>query len=521
MQKRKEIAVAFEGVCKKFPPNILANDYISFEVEKGTIRAILGENGAGKTTLMNILYGLYQPDEGKILIKGKPVQISSPQKAIELGIGMVHQNFKLVETNSVIENIILGLSSVPFFEPVRKIQKKIEEMSQRYGLKIDLAAKIWQLSAAEQQCVEILKALYRQPEIIIWDESTSVLTPKEVNDLFLVLRKMKEEDKTCLFITHKLKEVMEISDQVTILRKGKVVGNLITCQTTIEELAQKMIGQKISFSFSKKKEKLTEKGEIVLRMREVDALGDRRLMALKNISFEVHQGEIVGLAGVTGNGQRELAETIIGLRQVGKGKISINGVDITNSSPREIAQQGVAYIPEDRQFALVSLMSIAENFRLRDYNKLPFAKGLWFDWNIVLEHAHQMIDTYNILPPLPQMPVRLLSGGNRQRVILAREFVQNPKLIIASNPTAGLDVGGAETIFQLFLEMQQKGAGILLISGDLDEILVLADTILVIFRGEIIGRKKGKEEGWTEKDRTDLGLMMGGVKLESEVKNSV
>ncbi|MGC8778188.1 MAG: ABC transporter ATP-binding protein, partial [Candidatus Caldatribacteriaceae bacterium] len=355
--------IAFRSITKRFPPHIVANDRVSFEVKKGTVHALLGENGAGKSTLMNILYGLLQPDEGEIFLRGKLQRISSPREAIALGIGMVHQHFKLVATHTVCENIILGLRSTSFFFPAEKAKSRVRAISEQYGLRVDPDARIWQLSVGEKQKVEILKALYREADILILDEPTAVLTPQEVEDLFRTLRVMKAEGKTCIFITHKLNEVMDIADQVTVMRQGKVVDTLPPSSTSLEELARMMVGKPVVSVVPRKS--ASSKG--VLELQGVWAMGDKDLPALLDVSLVVREGEIVGVAGVAGNGQRELAEAIVGLRKVRRGCILLEGTDITHLSPREIASLGVAYVPEERNMGLIGEMSVAENLMLREY----------------------------------------------------------------------------------------------------------------------------------------------------------
>ncbi|MDI3542685.1 MAG: ral nucleoside transport system ATP-binding protein [Candidatus Atribacteria bacterium] len=504
--EQKPVEVAFRSITKRFPPDILANDRVSFEVKKGTVHALLGENGAGKTTLMNIFYGLFSPDGGEIIIQGKPVKISSPREAINLGIGMVHQHFKLIPTHTVAENIILGLMSTSFFFPAEKSEAEIRALSEKYGLKVDPRARVWQLSAGEKQKVEILKALYRKASILILDEPTSVLTPQEAEELFATLRAMKEEGKTCIFITHKLNEVKEIADAVTVMRKGRVVSTILPSQVSLEELARMTVGKEVVSVVPRK----TLSNRIVLQLQDVSAMGDRDFPALLNLSLSVREGEIVGVAGIAGNGQKELAEVIVGLREVTGGRIFLEDKEITNLLPRDIASLGVAYIPEERNLGLVGEMSVAENLLLRGYYQPPFSQGFWVDWEKAEAYSEKLISHYQINPPLSDIPVRLLSGGNRQRVIIARELEQKPKLVVASNPTAGLDVSGVEAIHKLLIQAQEKGAGILLISGDLDELLKLSNRIVIMFKGEIVGEKE--KEHWTEEDRREIGLGMGGVK---------
>jgi len=496
-------AIVFESITKRFPLDVVANDHISFAVERGTIHALLGENGAGKTTLLNILYGIYQPTEGSIRIHGKRVRISSPQQAISLGIGMVHQLFKLVDTHTVAENVILGLKTVPFAFPLAAAEKKIKVFSENYGLKVDPRAKIWQLSAGQQQRVEILKALFRGADILVLDEPTSVLTPAETDELFSVLNLMKDEGKTIVFISHKLDDVVSIADRVTILRRGRMIETCDIAQLDKRDLAEKMVGRQVAPLPEKTPPQV---GKTVLEVKALSVLNDKGVPALKGVSFDLAEGEILGVAGVSGNGQRELAETLTGLRKAAAGKVIIGGDEVTNRSPRTISQLGVAHIPEDRAMGLVDSMNIAENLRLKDYLLPPFAAPFIMNGKTIEQHAQQAISKYNILPADPHARVQLLSGGNRQRVVLAREFSSRPRLIIAAHPTAGLDIAGAQYIHELFIEEQTRGAAILLISEDLEEIMSVSDRILVMFDGQVMGSVACEEA-----ERTALGLWMAGI----------
>ncbi len=506
-----EEIVAFRGITKRFPPDILANKNISFGVEKGTVHVLLGENGAGKTTLMNILYGIYQPDEGSILLRGKEVRISSPRKAIELGIGMVHQHFRLIPSHRVWENVVLGFPGIPHLFPATRAREAIRSLSREYGLDVDPDAYIWQLSAGEKQRVEILKALLRKAEILILDEPTSVLTPKDVEKLFSVLRKMKGEGKTCLFITHKFSEIGEIGDRITVLRKGRVVGTVEKEEVNFETLATMMVGERVTFSL----EKVSRvPGKPLLRVENLWVLDDRGFPGVRGVSFTVHEGEIVGIAGVVGNGQRELAEAIAGLRSPMRGHVFIGGVDLTGFPPGKVQEAGLGYVPEDRRLSLVEDLTVAENLVLRNYRKTPFRQGVLLNWKCVRRYAEEMISVYKIAPSLPYLPVRLLSGGNKQRVALAQALLSRPQALVIANPTAGLDILATDFIHRLLLSLQQEGIGILLVSGDLDEVLALSDTVLVLYRGSIVGEKRRPENGWTEEDRREIGMMMGGVREE-------
>jgi ABC-type uncharacterized transport system ATPase subunit len=508
-----EICVSMKRITKRFP-GVLANDKVDFAVRVGEIHALLGENGAGKTTLMNVLYGIHQPDEGEIYLYGKRVTFRSPSDAIALGISMVHQHFMLIPQFTVIENVILGLRSPR--EPLLDIigaEKKIEILSKEYGLQVKSQSKISQLSVGERQRVEIIKALNRGASLLILDEPTAVLTPQEVKDLFRTLRSIIKSGITIILITHKLDEVMAVSDRVTILRGGKVVSTLETRETSKSELANMMVGREVIFRFPKKD---IEKGNIVLKFDKILALNDQGLVALKSLSFVLHQGEILGIAGVSGNGQRELAEVITGLRRVVDGKIFINGRDLTNASPRHIMIEGVGYIPEERiTRGLILDFSVAKNFILRDFESptfsdswfLPISKNWFLNDDAIGQFADKLISNYDIRTPSKDTVAKKLSGGNLQKIILAREFSRNPKLLIAAQPTRGLDVGATEYIRLKLIEKKNDGMAILLISEDLDEILSISDRIAVLFKGEIMGIVA------TQKANViDIGLMMAGAK---------
>ena len=486
---------------KRFP-GVLASDNVDFEARAGEIHALLGENGAGKTTLMNILYGIYQPDEGEILIGGQNVVIHSPREAIGFGIGMVHQNFRLVQTHSVAENIVLGLSS-NFFYPEKAAKSKIKEFSKKYNLTVDPEARIWQLSAGEQQRVEIIKALYRGANILVLDEPTSMLTPGEVDDLFIVLRRMAEEGNTIIFITHKLDEVMAISDRVTVLRQGHVEASLDTVHTDKKELARLMVGREVFFRIEKKDVPV---GENVLRIEDLHTLNDKGLPAIRGVSLEVGSGEIVGIAGVAGNGQRELVEALAGLRPTTRGSIYVGGNEVTNLSPRSIIERGVCYVPGEKLTGLIPNMSVAENLILKDYRHQRFGSGLFINKRIITGHADDLIAQYGVTAPSHATPLKLLSGGNIQRVLLARETSGGPALLIAAHPTSGLDVGAIEYIWQLLLAERVRGTAVLLVSEDLEEIFSLSDRIAVLFEGEFMGVIPVSEA-----KLEDIGLMMAGA----------
>ncbi len=503
-----EPLVRMEGIVKRFP-GVVANDHVDFDLLPGEIHALLGENGAGKTTLMNILYGLYQPDEGEVYVKGRKVKIRNPRDALRLGIGMVHQHFLLVERHTVAENLALGYARSQV-NPLNEIRDRIKEFSRKYHLDIDPDSYIWQLSVGEQQKVEIMKALYAGAEILILDEPTSVLTPQESNELFSIIKKMRDEGKGIVFITHKLAEVFAVADRVTVMRKGRVIGTLPIKDASREKLARMMVGREVIFTIEKKP---SRPGKPVLEVENLVVLGDRGREAVRGVSFTVRENEILGIAGVAGNGQKELVHAIVGLRHVKSGNIRIMGIDTTNKSPREIADLGVGHIPEERlKFGIVPNMSVAENSILKSYYKPPYRKGFSIDYSKVRELAEDLIKEYNIVVPTPDTPAKLLSGGNMQKLIVGRELKREPKLIIASNPTFGLDVGATEYIRKMLLYERDEGAAILLVSGDLDEVMQLSDRIAVMFNGEFVGIVRPEEVTVEE-----IGLMMSGVRLEEAI----
>ncbi len=504
--------VEMRGVVKRFP-GVLANDHVDFDLKHGEIHALLGENGAGKSTLMNILAGLYQADAGTIKVKDKIVNFSSPRDAIQAGIGMVHQHFMLVPTQSVTENILLGLNRPRFRLNLREYDHEIGELSERFGLKVDPRAKIWQLSVGEQQRVEILKMLYRGTDILIMDEPTAVLAPQEIEDLFKTLHAMVTEGKSIVFISHKLHEVMAIADRVTVLRKGRITAaGLSAKQTTRQELARQMVGRDVVFHLDKEPAK---PGEVVLQLNDVHAENDKGLHALNGISLNVRAGEIVGLAGVAGNGQRELAQVITGLRKCKSGQISLHGEMITNRSALFGILRGVAHVPEDRtHVGTAPNLSVTDNVIMKQYRRAPITRNAMLNIPVATRFANQLKEDYDIIVPNVETPVRLLSGGNLQRVILAREISGQPSLLVAVQPTRGLDVGAIEGVHRLLLAQQAAGAAILLISEELEELLSLSDRVFVIYEGRIMGEV---QIGGTEPSSTlieTVGLMMTGTPLE-------
>lgn len=497
--------LALRDITKTFP-GVLANDRVTFEVRAGEVHALLGENGAGKTTLMNILYGIYQPDAGEILLNGRPVRIRSPRDAIAHGIGMVPQHFLLVRRHTVAENIALGLAGTRFMFPVRRIEQQIIESGSRYGLAVNPRAYTWQLSVSEQQRAEILKALLRGAEILVLDEPTSVLTPQEATQLFRVLRRMTEEGHAVIFITHKLDEVMAVADRVTVLRKGRVIDTLPRAQVDKRSLARMMVGRDVEFHLPKN---TTPADEDALVVEDLWVDNDLGLPAVRGITFTVRRGEILGIAGVAGNGQREQVEALTGLRRPVRGRVLALGRDITGRSAREVHEAGVAHIPEERiRMGIVPPMSVAENLVLKRYRYAPFSHGPLVDHQTVTRFAQQVIAEYGIASPDPGTPARLLSGGNIQKLILARELSYRPGVIIAAHPTSGLDVRATEQIHSLLLRRREEGAGVLLVSEDLEEILALCDRIAVMFGGQIMGIVSASDV-----QRETLGLMMAGQRV--------
>lgn len=497
------LAVQLSGIVKRFP-GVVANDGVSLIVARGEIHCLLGENGAGKTTLMRILYGLYQPDDGEIFLHGKPIRIPSPRAALDHRIGMVHQHFHLVPTLSVEENIVLGLSegTGPFLR-FKKTRQKLRRLADEYGLDVDPTAKIWQLTVGQQQRVEILKALYRDADILIMDEPTSVLTPQEVDALFGTLRTLVEAGLTIIFITHKLDEVMEISNRVTVLRKGKAVATVNTDESSKAELARLMVGREVVFRVEKKPPQL---GEKILHVEDLHALNDRGLPALRGMSFDLSGGEILGVAGVSGNGQHELSEVLTGLRKATKGKAILGAHDLTQCSARTIADLGVAHVPTERiRVGTVPSMSVRENLILKSYRSREFCKWSILDERAAHDNACRAIKEYEISAPHDGTPVGNLSGGNIQRLVLARELSGSPKFVVAAHPTYGLDVGATEQVRVVLLAQRDRGAGILLISEDLDEVFQISDRVLVIYEGQVMGIVRAEEANLEE-----IGLMMAG-----------
>ena len=501
-----EYAVDMRHITKKFPL-VLANDDVNFSVKQGEIHALVGENGAGKSTLVNILYGLLRPDRGTIRINGQDVQMTDPGDAIRLGIGMVHQHFMLIPPFTVAENVVLGQEpSVGGMVDISRANKIVRELSEQYGLKVDPTAKVETLSVGIEQRIEIIKVLYRGAEILILDEPTAVLTPQEVDELFEIMRSLKDQGKTIIFITHKLQEVTAISDAVTVMRRGKIVGTVSVKDTSRQEIATLMVGRQVLLRVQHTQ---ADPGEIVLRVKNLNALNNKNLPALRNISFTVCEGEILGIAGVEGNGQSELVEVLTGLRRAQSGQVKLNGRAITNFTPRMIRERGTCHIPEDRhRRGLVLDFTVAQNMVLGIHYRTPFVKNILLDvinFAAIKQKAQRLLQEFDIRPADQENPVGNLSGGNQQKVIVAREFDQNPKLLIAAQPTRGIDVGSIEFIHQRLLQARDDHKAVLLVSADLEEILSLSDRIAVIYEGQIAGILQPSEA--TE---ARIGMMMTG-----------
>lgn len=501
--------VFMQGICKYFS-GTPANNNIDFKLEKGTIHGLLGENGAGKTTLMNILFGLYKTEAGKIFINGEPVEIHNPTGAMKLGIGMVHQHFMLVKPLTVTENIMLGTPSSrrPFLD-TQNVRRNIIELSKKYNLKIDPDARIWQLSVGEEQRVEILSAIYRGADILILDEPTSVLTPGETEELFRILEKMRQDGKSIILISHKLEEILAIADEVTILRNGVKTGEQkISEKTTKQELTRLMVGRDVLFDFKGKDSNI---GETKLTVENLTSENDRGLRALNQVSFSIRSGEILGLAGVDGNGQKELCEVLTGLRPSLGGRIFLNGEELTNKKAETFIEKKIAYIPEDRQkTGLIMNWEIQRNLILKNYRHSELSHKIFLNFQSIKKFARRLMDEYKIKAGSENEKVKILSGGNQQKVILAREMSAAPELLIANQPTRGLDIGATEYVRQRILDQKSKGAAILLVSADLEEIKQLSDRIAVIYNGRILDVLDSDASVET------IGMLMAGVVREKK-----
>lgn len=501
-----EYVVEMLNIRKEFP-GVVANDDITLKVKKGEIHALLGENGAGKSTLMSILFGLYQADQGKIRLNGKDVHISNPNIANDLGIGMVHQHFKLVHNFTVTENIILGIEPKKFVVLDRKSgAKRIKELSERYGLNVDPYAKIEDISVGMQQRVEILKMLYRNAEILIFDEPTAVLTPQEIQDLIKIMKNLINEGKSVILITHKLKEIKAAADRCTVIRRGRVIGTVDVASTSEEQMAEMMVGRQVSFTVDKKDK---EAGNIILKVENLSVMNNRKVLGVKNFSIDVRAGEIVGVAGVDGNGQTELVEAITGLRGVESGKIFLKDKEITHMPIKGRVDEGIAHIPEDRQKrGLVLDYTVEDNMVIEVYDKPPFSKGGLLKRDEIRKYSENVMDKFDVRAGQGTVAMaRSLSGGNQQKAIVGREIELNPELLIAVQPTRGLDVGSIEYIHKRLVEQRDSGKAVLLVSLELDEVLDLSDRIAVINNGELVGIVNAKET-----DENEVGLMMTGIK---------
>ncbi len=498
------------NITKRFP-GVLANDHISFTLEAGEIHTFLGENGAGKSTLMNILYGLYDPDEGEIFINGKQVSIRGPNDAIRQGLGMVHQHFMLVPTLTVAENVMLGTEITNgWLLDERTANNRIRDLSRQYGLDVPPDALIMDLPVCVQQRVEIVKALYRGADMLILDEPTAVLTPQEADELFVVVRSLVAQGKSIIFISHKLKEVLAIADRITVLRRGRVVGTADPKQANDQQLAAMMVGREVLLLVDKDP---ATPADQVLEVQDLRVLDDRRSVAVDKLSLHVRAGEVLGIAGVQGNGQTELVEALTGLRAVESGHVRLLGNDVTGAKPRTILETGVAHIPEDRhRHGLVLSYPIADNLVLSTYYHKPFAHGIQVDAEAINQNAQRLVKEFDVRTPSTLTPASSLSGGNQQKVVVAREFSRPIKLLIAAQPTRGLDVGSIEFIHNGIIRQRDEGVAVLVVSAELDEILALSDRIAVMFKGQIIAIVPAEEA-----TREGLGLLMAGIVNEQSM----
>jgi simple sugar transport system ATP-binding protein len=503
------------GITKRFP-GVLANDHIDLTVAKGEIHALLGENGAGKTTLMNILYGLYHPDEGEIFVNGQKLDVHSPIDAIKSGVGMVHQHFMLVPVFTVTENVMLGEEYVKAGGILdrTKAANKIREISNTYKLDINPDAYISDIPVGMQQRVEIIKLLFREANILIMDEPTAVLTPQEVEELFKIMHTMIEQGKSIIFITHKLGEVMEIADRITVIRGGKVVGSTTPAESNLNDLASMMVGREVNLEVEKSE---SVPGEVIFEVENLKVLDPMGALAVNDMSFKVHAGEVLGIAGVQGNGQTELVRAITGLLQAVDGEVRLCGQNITHLSPRKITEIGSAHIPEDRQKdGLVLGFPITDNLVLNTYYLEPNSKSIWMDQKSINENGKKLVESFDIRTPSPFVPASNLSGGNQQKVIVAREFSRPIKFLVASQPTRGLDVGSIEYIHKRLIEKRDDGCAILLVSTELDEIMQLSDRIAVVYRGKLLDILDAKNA-----TKEIVGLLMAGIIPSEEEKQKL
>ena len=491
------------GITKRFP-GVVANEDVDFTVLPGQVHTLLGENGAGKSTLVKILYGLYQPDEGSITFEGTPVNIDSPAVAIQTGIGMIHQHFMLVDTLTVAENVALGLGKPLGLTNLSPIRRRVREVSEEYGLHVDPDAYIWQMAVGERQRAEIVKALYRNVKLLVLDEPTAVLTPPEVTDLFVTLRQLTADGRGLVFISHKLNEVMEISDEITVLRDGRVSGRTTPGKSNRESLAMMMVGRPVEFTRT-----LAEQspGEPMLEVTNLRVRGDRDELAVHDVNIDVQAGEIVGIVGVSGNGQRELAEAIVGLREIESGEVSIDGHPVKTPTPKQVRSMGLAYVPEERmKYGSIGDFTVAENLILTNYDQPPYARGGLLSLSSIETRGKQLVSDYSIRTPNTGTLTRKLSGGNIQKVVIAREFSGNAEVLLVAQPTRGIDIGAAEYIHEQLLTQRSQGKAILLISEDLDEVMALSDRLVVMYEGSVMGRVNRKDATIEQ-----VGLLMSGV----------
>lgn len=506
-----ENVVEMRNVTKIFG-SFVANNQVNLQVRRGEIHALLGENGAGKSTMMNMLAGLLQPTSGDILLNGEVVQITSPTTANKLGIGMVHQHFMLVDAFTVTENIMLG-SEISRFGVLdrKKAKEEIVKISEQYGLQVDPDAYVRDISVGMQQRVEILKTLYRGADVLIFDEPTAVLTPQEIEELIMIMKELIKEGKSIILITHKLDEIKAVADRCTVIRRGKYIGTVDVKDVTSQQLADMMVGRAVSFKTSKKD---VNPQEVVLSVQDLVVKENRGLEAVKGLSLEVRAGEVLGIAGIDGNGQSELVQALTGLRKVESGKVTLNGDDITNQRPRKITLEGVGHVPEDRhKYGLVLDMTLAENIALQTYFTDPLSKNGILNYNEINEHARDLMQEFDVRAASEIVPAKALSGGNQQKAIIAREVSRDPDLLIVANPTRGLDVGAIEFIHKRLIDQRDKMKAVLLISFELDEILNVSDRIAVIHGGKIVGIVDSKET-----NEQELGLLMAGYSLEEARK---
>ncbi len=499
-------SLEMRGITKRFP-GVLANDHVNFDVKAGEIHALLGENGAGKSTLMKILYGLYQPEEGEILLNGRPITTHSPTDSIGHGIGMIHQHFMLVDNVTVAENVALGRKSSKGARlDLDVVSARIRELAEKYGLQVDPQAIISKLAVGERQRVEIVKALYRGAALLVLDEPTAVLTPQEVDDLFVIFKQMAADGHALIFISHKLNEIFSLTNRVSVLRDGRMIGTVNTAEVSKADLANMMVGREVLFTRYRPPVAV---GDVRLQLENVSASNEDGKVVLKNVSFEIRSGEILGVAGVSGNGQRPLAEAITGLQLIVDGRILLEGQNVTNLSPAQMFNAGLSYIPEERMHdGVIKDFTVAENAILQDHVRPPFSKGIFLNFKEIANHAQELIASYNVKTPSRETLVKNLSGGNIQKLILARELARQPRVLIAAQPTRGVDIGATEYIHSQLLRQRATGLATLLISEDLDEVKAMSDRIMVLFGGEIMGIVYSDEVTVEQ-----LGLMMAGERV--------